>query len=181
MPHLMPPPFLVDADGNPHPSRFQRFVPGRESCSLDQLIPNLTVGVDGVVIDDRGAGGDIPVVAAPAEAPPVAVIPAAAGGAAGANYSHIDRMIAALANRQSVSVNANDANPSNGNPSFERLTNRQLPDSNGRQSSRGNVLGSRLSTPRQGWGAAGAAPAEDQAGPSQPSFKQMRCNFCYNN
>ncbi|XP_036673426.3 bromodomain and WD repeat-containing protein 3 [Drosophila suzukii] len=169
MPHLMPPPFLVDADGNPHPSRFQRFVPGRESCSLDQLIPNLTVGVDGVVIDDRGAGGDIPVVAAPAEAPPVAVIPAAAGGAAGANYSHIDRMIAALANRQSVSVNANDANPSNGNPSFERLTNRQLPDSNGRQSSRGNVLGSRLSTPRQGWGAAGAAPAEDQAGPSQPS------------
>lgn len=80
MPHLMPPPFLVDADGNPHPSRFQRFVPGRESCSLDQLIPNLTVGVDGVVIDDGGAGGDAVVAAAPAEAPPAALPPAAAGG-----------------------------------------------------------------------------------------------------
>eukprot|EP00099_Drosophila_melanogaster_P028842 NP_732982.1 BRWD3 [Drosophila melanogaster] len=168
MPHLMPPPFLVDADGNPHPSRFQRFVPGRESCSLDQLIPNLTVGVDGVVIDDGGAGGDAVVAAAPAEAPPAALPPAAAGGPQGANYSHIDRMIAALANRQSVNVNANDANPTNGNQSFERLTNRQMPDSNGRQSSRGNVLGSRLSTPRQGWGAAAAAPVEDQAGPSQP-------------
>ncbi|XP_017084121.2 bromodomain and WD repeat-containing protein 3 isoform X2 [Drosophila eugracilis] len=168
MPHLMPPPFLVDADGNPHPSRFQRFVPGRESCSLDQLIPNLTVGVDGVVIDDGGAGGDAAVAAAPAEAPPAIMAPAAAGGAAGANYSHIDRMIAALANRQSVNVNANDANPSNGNQSFERLTNRQLPDSNGRQASRGNVLGSRLSTPRQGWGAAAAPLAEDQPGPSQP-------------
>ncbi|XP_043656518.1 bromodomain and WD repeat-containing protein 3-like isoform X2 [Drosophila teissieri] len=168
MPHLMPPPFLVDADGNPHPSRFQRFVPGRESCSLDQLIPNLTVGVDGVVIDDGGAGGDAVVAAAPAEAPPAALPPVPVGGPHGANYSHIDRMIAALANRQSVNVNANEANPTNGNQSFERLTNRQMPDSNGRQSSRGNVLGSRLSAPRQGWGAAAAAPAEDQAGPSQP-------------
>ncbi|XP_039492291.1 bromodomain and WD repeat-containing protein 3 [Drosophila santomea] len=168
MPHLMPPPFLVDADGNPHPSRFQRFVPGRESCSLDQLIPNLTVGVDGVVIDDGGAGGDAAIAAAPVEAPPAALPPVPVGGPHGANYSHIDRMIAALANRQSVNVNANDANPTNGNQSFERLTNRQMPDSNGRQSSRGNVLGSRLSTPRQGWGAAAAAPAEDQAGPSQP-------------
>ncbi|XP_016981436.1 bromodomain and WD repeat-containing protein 3 isoform X1 [Drosophila rhopaloa] len=169
MPHLMPPPFLVDADGNPHPTRYQRFVPGRESCSMDQLIPNLTVGVDGVVIEDGGAGGDgdVAVAAAPVEPPPVVVAPAVLGGAAGANYSHIDRMIAALANRQSVNVNANEANPSNGNQSFERLTNRQLPDSNGRQSSRGNVLGSRLSTPRQGWGAPAALPAEEQPGPSQ--------------
>ncbi|EDV53876.1 bromodomain and WD repeat-containing protein 3 [Drosophila erecta] len=167
MPHLMPPPFLVDADGNPHPSRFQRFVPGRESCSLDQLIPNLRVGVDGVVIDDGGAGGDAVVAAAPAEAPPAALPSVPVGGPQGANYSHIDRMIAALANRQSVNVNANDANPTNGNQPFERLTNRQMPDSNGRQSSRGNVLGSRLTTPRQGWGAAAAAPAEDQAGPPQ--------------
>uniref|UniRef100_A0A8C8SKQ5 PH-interacting protein n=1 Tax=Pelusios castaneus TaxID=367368 RepID=A0A8C8SKQ5_9SAUR len=30
-PHLMPPPFLVDVDGNPHPSRYQRLVPGREN------------------------------------------------------------------------------------------------------------------------------------------------------
>lgn len=30
-PHLMPPPFLVDVDGNPHPLHFQRLVPGHGS------------------------------------------------------------------------------------------------------------------------------------------------------
>uniref|UniRef100_A0A8D0AU19 Bromodomain and WD repeat domain containing 3 n=1 Tax=Sander lucioperca TaxID=283035 RepID=A0A8D0AU19_SANLU len=40
-PHLMPPPFLVDVDGNPHPPHYQRLVPGRESCKEDQLIPQL--------------------------------------------------------------------------------------------------------------------------------------------
>ncbi|EDO38859.1 predicted protein, partial [Nematostella vectensis] len=30
-PHLMPPPFLVDVDGNPHPSHVQRLVPGHGS------------------------------------------------------------------------------------------------------------------------------------------------------
>uniref|UniRef100_A0A8C8E3C7 Bromodomain and WD repeat domain containing 3 n=1 Tax=Oryzias sinensis TaxID=183150 RepID=A0A8C8E3C7_9TELE len=40
-PHLMPPPFLVDIDGNPHPPHFQRLVPGRENCKDDQLIPQL--------------------------------------------------------------------------------------------------------------------------------------------
>uniref|UniRef100_A0A4W6FJP5 Bromodomain and WD repeat domain containing 3 n=1 Tax=Lates calcarifer TaxID=8187 RepID=A0A4W6FJP5_LATCA len=40
-PHLMPPPFLVDVDGNPHPPRYQRLVPGRENCKEDQLIPQL--------------------------------------------------------------------------------------------------------------------------------------------
>uniref|UniRef100_A0A6I8NJC7 Bromodomain and WD repeat domain containing 3 n=1 Tax=Ornithorhynchus anatinus TaxID=9258 RepID=A0A6I8NJC7_ORNAN len=40
-PHLMPPPFLVDVDGNPHPPRFQRLVPGRENCKEEQLIPQL--------------------------------------------------------------------------------------------------------------------------------------------
>lgn len=164
----MPPPFLVDSDGNPHPTKYQRFVPGRENCSMDQLIPNLTVGADGVVVEDnvnaqQNAGGD--------GAPAAAVVPAAAGGAAaGANYSHIDRMIAALANRQSVNANANDANPSGDNQGFERLTNRQVPDSNSRQSPRGNVLGGRLSTPRQGWGPS-AAPAEDQP-PAEPPAGQ---------
>lgn len=169
MPHLMPPPFLVDADGNPHPTKYQRFVPGRESCSMDQLIPNLTVGVDGVVIDDNVNAGVVP---PPAAAAPVGVpappSPAIGGPALGANYSHIDRMIAALANRQSGNANANDANASNANQSFERLTNRQLPDSNGRQSSRGNVLGSRLTTPRQGWGAAAPAPAAAAAAEEAP-------------
>uniref|UniRef100_A0AAY4EPU1 Bromo domain-containing protein n=1 Tax=Denticeps clupeoides TaxID=299321 RepID=A0AAY4EPU1_9TELE len=40
-PHLMPPPFLVDVDGNPHSPHFQRLVPGRENCKEEQLIPQL--------------------------------------------------------------------------------------------------------------------------------------------
>uniref|UniRef100_A0A8C5CTS9 Bromodomain and WD repeat domain containing 1 n=1 Tax=Gadus morhua TaxID=8049 RepID=A0A8C5CTS9_GADMO len=40
-PHLMPPPFLVDVDGNPHPPRFQRLVPGRENISAEHLVPQL--------------------------------------------------------------------------------------------------------------------------------------------
>ncbi|XP_070137756.1 bromodomain and WD repeat-containing protein 3 isoform X1 [Drosophila bipectinata] len=176
MPHLMPPPFLVDSDGNPHPTKYQRFVPGRENCSTDQLIPNLTVGVDGVVVEDNVNAQQNP-GGAGAGAAAQAVVPVAAAGAApGANYSHIDRMIAALANRQSVSANGNDANPSGDNQGYERITNRQVPDSNSRQSPRGNVLGGRLSTPRQGWGPSAAAaeeqppvePAAAQAPPQQP-------------
>lgn len=37
----MPPPFLVDVDGNPHPTRYQRLVPGRENCADEHLIPQL--------------------------------------------------------------------------------------------------------------------------------------------
>ncbi|XP_032888358.1 bromodomain and WD repeat-containing protein 1 isoform X1 [Amblyraja radiata] len=40
-PHLMPPPFLVDVDGNPHRTENQRLVPGRENCQDEQLIPQL--------------------------------------------------------------------------------------------------------------------------------------------
>ncbi|KAM3601314.1 uncharacterized protein V6R79_010548 [Siganus canaliculatus] len=40
-PHLMPSPFLVDVDGNPHPPHFQRLVPGRENCNEEQLVPQL--------------------------------------------------------------------------------------------------------------------------------------------
>jgi hypothetical protein len=46
-PHLMPPPFLVDVDGNPHPTRYQRLVPGRESCREEQLIPQMGVTSSG--------------------------------------------------------------------------------------------------------------------------------------
>jgi hypothetical protein len=43
-PHLMPPPFLVDADGNPYPADTQRLVPGRENLTdLAQLTPNIVV------------------------------------------------------------------------------------------------------------------------------------------
>uniref|UniRef100_A0A8C4GY98 Bromodomain and WD repeat domain containing 1 n=1 Tax=Dicentrarchus labrax TaxID=13489 RepID=A0A8C4GY98_DICLA len=38
-PHLMPPPFLVDVDGNPHPPRYQRLVPGRENIAAEHLVP----------------------------------------------------------------------------------------------------------------------------------------------
>lgn len=167
MPHLMPPPFLVDADGNPHPTKYQRFVPGRESCSMDQLIPNLTVGIDGIVIEDNANGP--PNAGAAPGTPGVGVGGGAGAGGVGAggNYSHIDRMIAALANRQgNNAANANDVG--NANQSFERLMRQgqgqeQMPDSNSPRTSaqRGNVLGSRRSitdgTPRQGW--TGARPA----------------------
>ncbi|KAI4892671.1 hypothetical protein NFI96_022685, partial [Prochilodus magdalenae] len=52
-PHLMPPPFLVDVDGNPHPPRFQRLVPGRENCKEEQLVPQLgyMANGDGEVVE----------------------------------------------------------------------------------------------------------------------------------
>lgn len=84
VPHLMPPPFLVDIDGNPYPPAFQKLVPGRESCTADQLIPNITVGPEGIeIIEAQNA------------------------------VSNIDRMIAALANRQGPAVANADANEEN--------------------------------------------------------------------
>lgn len=46
-PHLMPPPFLVDMEGNPYPPNLQRLVPGRENCRDEQLVPNVAVGNGG--------------------------------------------------------------------------------------------------------------------------------------
>ncbi|CAH1970957.1 unnamed protein product [Acanthoscelides obtectus] len=43
-PHLMPPPFLVDVEGNPYPPYLQRMVPGREMCNVEQLVPNVVIG-----------------------------------------------------------------------------------------------------------------------------------------
>ncbi|PIK36390.1 putative bromodomain and WD repeat-containing protein 3, partial [Apostichopus japonicus] len=42
-PHLMPPPFLVDIDGNPHPKELQRLVPGRENCADNALVPLIAI------------------------------------------------------------------------------------------------------------------------------------------
>ncbi|KAM4045665.1 bromodomain and WD repeat-containing protein 1 [Anomaloglossus baeobatrachus] len=52
-PHLMPPPFLVDVDGNPHPPTYQRLVPGRENCSDEHLVPQLGYmeTVDGEIVE----------------------------------------------------------------------------------------------------------------------------------
>ncbi|XP_052896754.1 bromodomain and WD repeat-containing protein 3 [Anopheles moucheti] len=104
MPHLMPPPFLVDIDGNPYPPALQRLVPGRENCPTDQLIPNISVGGEG------GADIQQPVAAQPG---PQEV----AGGA----YSNIDRMIEALANRRQVEGGADRGAPGE---------DHQAPDSN---------------------------------------------------
>ncbi|KAK7075021.1 Bromodomain and WD repeat-containing protein 3 [Halocaridina rubra] len=46
-PHLMPPPFLVNMDGDPYPPQYQRLVPGRENCRHDQLIPNVILNANG--------------------------------------------------------------------------------------------------------------------------------------
>jgi len=52
-PHLMPPPFLVDIDGNPYPPKLQKLVPGREHNKEDQLIPQMGVNEEGIYFDER--------------------------------------------------------------------------------------------------------------------------------
>ncbi len=47
-PHLMPPPFLVNADGNPYSSEYQRLVPGRENLNDAQLTPHTITNENGV-------------------------------------------------------------------------------------------------------------------------------------
>ncbi|TRY87016.1 hypothetical protein DNTS_009121, partial [Danionella cerebrum] len=61
-PHLMPPPFLVDVDGNPHPPRYQRLVPGREDCREEQLIPQMGLTSSGLnqVVSQQAAEGSSP-------------------------------------------------------------------------------------------------------------------------
>lgn len=90
MPHLMPPPFLVDVDGNPHPPSLQRLVPGRENCTNEQLVPNISVGPEGVEVIESAN-----------------------------SVSSIDRLIAALANRQEIPGANNDPN----NAVFTRIIN----------------------------------------------------------
>uniref|UniRef100_A0A8C2ZAB8 Pleckstrin homology domain interacting protein n=1 Tax=Cyclopterus lumpus TaxID=8103 RepID=A0A8C2ZAB8_CYCLU len=62
-PHLMPPPFLVDVDGNPHPPRYQLLVPGREGCRDEQLIPQMGVtssGTEREVVSEQAMDGSSP-------------------------------------------------------------------------------------------------------------------------
>ncbi|CAM4677711.1 unnamed protein product [Leuciscus chuanchicus] len=61
-PHLMPPPFLVDVDGNPHPPRYQKLVPGRENCRDEQLIPQMGLTSSGLnqVVSQQAAEGSSP-------------------------------------------------------------------------------------------------------------------------
>lgn len=85
MPHLMPPPFLVDVDGNPHPPELQRLVPGREHCPTDQLIPNIGPGNEGVM-EVQSENNTV---------------------------SDLDLLIEALANRQGANNNNNRGNDDN--------------------------------------------------------------------
>ncbi|XP_053988016.1 PH-interacting protein [Hylaeus volcanicus] len=78
-PHLMPPPFLVDVDGNPYPPALQRLVPGRENCRGEQLVPNIAVGAGGMQEVIEGL---------PTHEP----------------RSNIDQLIEALAQRQNINV-----------------------------------------------------------------------------
>lgn len=56
VPHLMPPPFLVDVDGNPYTPVVQRLVPGRENCPSEQLVPDSAVGEG---FENEGARSEI--------------------------------------------------------------------------------------------------------------------------
>nr|XP_009860425.1 bromodomain and WD repeat-containing protein 3 [Ciona intestinalis] len=47
-PNRMPPPFLVDVDGNPHPAPLQRLVPGRQNITTDALVPVVVAADNGV-------------------------------------------------------------------------------------------------------------------------------------
>ncbi len=61
-PHLMPPPFLVNADGNPYGIEIQRLVPGRENSTDSQLNPHIVVnerGVPEILGDMDSAEGNI--------------------------------------------------------------------------------------------------------------------------
>ncbi|CAG5100564.1 Similar to Brwd3: Bromodomain and WD repeat-containing protein 3 (Mus musculus) [Cotesia congregata] len=82
-PHLMPPPFLVDVDGNPYPPSLQRLVPGRENCRGEQLVPNIAVGVGGLQEVIEGIPDPEP-------------------------RSNIDRLIEALAQRQNLNTGDNE-------------------------------------------------------------------------
>jgi len=88
LPHLMPPPFLVNMDGAPYPATLQRLVPGRENCKEEQLIPNVAFA----------PGGQAEVIEGIPPAPLV--------GIGGHNArSNIDEMIAQLAAEQGVNLN----------------------------------------------------------------------------
>lgn len=56
----MPPPFLVNAEGNPYSAEYQRLVPGRENLTNAQLIPNVITHENGIseIIGDRDAEDD---------------------------------------------------------------------------------------------------------------------------
>lgn len=98
----MPPPFLVDIDGNPYPPVLQRLVPGRENLQGEQLIPNIAVGASG----NQEVVQNVPEQEQP--------------------RSNIDRLIEALAQRQHI----DEVDVENGDPDNEEnmLRNDNVPN-----------------------------------------------------
>lgn len=99
-PHLLPPPFLVDVEGNPYPADIQKLVPGREHLSdKELLVPNVSDNVAGPMSPpprprrpSSSAGRRS--VDQPAVADSVSAAPPAAGEAP---VSNIDALIEELA------------------------------------------------------------------------------------
>lgn len=96
-PHLMPPPFLVDVDGNPYPPELQRLVPGRENMQDVHLVPN-------VAVSDRGYQEVIEGIPTAPPPPPVQVVPLVNGPA----RSNIDERIQELAREQGIARQGGD-------------------------------------------------------------------------
>ena len=97
-PHLMPPPFLVDSEGNPYPPALQRLVPGRENLKDDQLVPTVIVNGNGEQEIVVGVEVPPPVGADVVNNPPPVVSPPQL--APQRTRSNIDQMIAELAHQQ---------------------------------------------------------------------------------
>ena len=63
--HLMQPPFLVNADGNPYEFEYQRLVPGREHLTEAQLNPHVITNENGLPeivsmdLDEEGTAAEL--------------------------------------------------------------------------------------------------------------------------
>lgn len=161
----MPPPFLVDSEGNPYPPALQKLVPGRETLKDDQLVPTVVynasgepeilAGVEMVVQPAAGSADNGAGAPAMAMAPPPQP-------AAQRTHSDIDQRIAALAQRQdrllhrprSSSASTSAAAPSSSSsgappPSSDHsYTSRQVPPSSQRAAAAASAASSRtISSP----------------------------------
>ncbi len=105
----MPPPFLVDSDGNPYPPALQKLVPGRENQKDEQLVPTIVYNASGE--PEILAGVDIVIPPpAPAEngaaaipqqpSPAAAMAPPSQLFTAHRTRSNIDQRIAELVQEQ---------------------------------------------------------------------------------
>ncbi len=120
-PHLMPPPFLVDMDGNPYPPSFQRLVPGRTTEFDEHLVPPAEEEEEDVERENVVAAAPVAGVAAAGDGDVAEPVRGEeeeeeGGGAEGANrpgvqgqvallpgnHSALDRMIERLAEEQGI-------------------------------------------------------------------------------